>query len=850
VGFRRHVLLALALAVSACGGGGGSDTDAGTGGTSISVTPRTLTFTSELGEPLPPVQDIQVTYQGAGLLVGFPPEETEVGWIEVFDNGGTVGSHSLGIRPSSAPAAIGQRDTTFRIVTSRDDGTLVKFADVEVVQQVIASTFTAGANPDALTFLAASGGALPATKSAVLVLSDGTVTGAADDVAWLSVTVTGTTVTASITSTANAASTRAGTITVEVQRPSGSLKYVQIPVSYTLVPGLAVDPAVLPFSAFAGSSVAPLPSTRSFAITGSSNLDWTASSNQPWLVLAQTSGTGPGTVNFTLDHSGLAAGTHPARIDVYDAFSDRTKSVDVTLVVSHPEIVSQPSSAVFTVDAASSASSLTKAVMIGDNGDAGIAASISWTIASINKPWLTASPAAGASKPATELTLALDAAEVAELEDGLHWAEVSIAYTDAGGVERTTIVGITLLLELPRARTIAPYTAIAGRADRAIVRGAGFTGLQASQVSLGGTAPTSFEVISDTEFRVGYPGLAAGNYAVAVDNVLEVDVSDAELVALAPQDRPSAVFTYELRSEPNRLVFDDQRGTLYVVAGPMTNLERFQVVDGAWTRLPDLGFTRVNDVALSPDGKALYILAMRELYSLDLDDPLAAPVLHHTRPETFYEDYYYKIGVTNDGYAHMTLRSQCCTGNLEPVVKWALGEPFVYSYGPISQVAFASRVVPSGDGRLAVIGSAYHYRYVDGVAGLGPVSGKLIDAVNTDASQLSELGEINGLDYTPLGRVSLDDAYVAFGRRSDRAYAFRAHNQALDLGDEVLVFDPTAPLETGFYPEIARIALPEAANMEDGMSAAGALPVTVSADGRTFFLRTWDKLIIVPVPAE
>ena len=845
----RCVLLTCALGLSGCGGGG-SNADAGLGsGTSITATPRTLTFTSELGEALPAAQYIQVTYKGAGLAVGHPPEETEIGWIEVIDNGGTEGSHSIGIRPTSAPASIGQRDTTFRIVTARADGTLVKFADVEIVQNVVASSFTGSADPASLAFLAASGGALPTPKTAVLVLSDGTVTGASDDVGWLSVTTTASSVTASITSTSNAAVTSNGTITVQVQRPSGTVKYVQIPVSYTLVPGLDVDPSLLSFAAFAGSAITPTPATRSFAITGSDHLDWTAASTEPWLALGQTSGVGEATVNFTLDHSGLDVGEHAARIDVYDAFSDRTESINVTLVVSHPQVVVLPNPVTFTVNAASAAGATTKAVMVGDNGDAGISASIAWSVASINKPWLTASPMNGGSRPATELTLSLDPGEVQQLENGLHWAEVGIGYTDAGGVERTTVIGVTLILELPRAKYVAPYIAIAGRADTAIVRGQGFTGLQAAQVTIDGSAPTGFELLSDTEFRVSYPALAAGPHPVAIDNALDIDVSDAELVALAPQDRPAGAFSYAMRSEPNRVVFDDERGTLYVVAGPVTNLERFQVVDGAWVRLPDLGFTRVNDVALSPDGDTLYILAMRELYSLDLDDPLALPELLHTRPETFWQDYYYKIGVTNDGDAHITLQSACCNGNQEPIVKWLAGSSTLWSYGPIAG-GYASRVIPSGDGRLAVIGSAYHYRYVAGVAGLTPVSGRLIDAVNTDASRLSELGEVYDLDYGLLGRVSPDDAYVAFGRRPDRAYAFRAHNQALDLGDEVLVFDPTAPLESGFYPEVARVALGEAANMETGMSTGGALPVTVSADGRTFFLRTWDKLIIVPVPAE
>jgi hypothetical protein len=655
-------------------------------------------------------------------------------------------------------------------------------------------------------------------------------------VPWLSVATAGTTVTATISTTADAPSTRDGIIAVYAERASGSIRQVAVPVSFTLGPAMVLNPTVLAFEAAAGDSAAPMPDTRSFTIDGS-NLDWTASSNQDWLVLGQTSGNAPGTIDFTVDHSGLPGGEHAALISVHDAFSDRTRTIGVTLLVKAAQLVLNPAQATFVIDAASTAADLTQAVSVGDDavGDD----PISWSVTSVSAPWLEAAPASGSSRPAAELTLSLDTSQFTAVGNGVHDATVTLAYSDAGGTPQTRVVNVQLDLNIPHVDAVMPYLGIVDVAGNVVLHGEGLGTLTADQVTVGGVTPTSFDVLSDKAVRLGLPGFAAGTYEIEIpDNTLGQDFSTARLEVIAAQERPYAVFPLDHHAVTGRLLFDDERETLYVADLTLPGVSRYRHAMGAWTELPAFEIPQIRDIALSHDGSTLHILADRQIYALDLDDPLATPETVHTN--TAYPDspwLYLKMAIAGD--TALISSQYCCAFTWEP------GSSVTQIVQP--PISASSLVLGSGDGSRVYLPASTMHRYSAATGQFTALQSSYdVTAVNQDGSRLMNFNWVMDDDLTVVGLVRKRWMYGVFARRSDRIYAFRAEYTDLDSGLNVYVVDPTGtPDADNVLPEIRRIAIPGPDIPYTAMDAINS-PTAVSADGRTFFIQGQDKLLIVP----
>jgi hypothetical protein len=81
----------FSLIFSACGGGGGSTENRGgdsvsgssCGSTSINASPSSLSFTAVEDSLTVDTKTLEVTFKGAGLLVGYPVGVPPVGWLVV-----------------------------------------------------------------------------------------------------------------------------------------------------------------------------------------------------------------------------------------------------------------------------------------------------------------------------------------------------------------------------------------------------------------------------------------------------------------------------------------------------------------------------------------------------------------------------------------------------------------------------------------------------------------------------------------------------------------------------------------------------------------------------------------------
>ena len=155
---------------------------------------------------------------------------------------------------------------------------------------------------------------------------------------WLSTSVTsGATPLNPLTVTVNSNSLASGTYNGNIAISPAGGNPVNIPVILTVGAATAVSatPTTLTFNYSVGSSA---PASQPIAVSGSgAAFTAAASSNGNWLVVSPASGTAPGTVNVSVNPSGLAANTYIGTVTVAAASgASGSTTVTVTLNVTTP----------------------------------------------------------------------------------------------------------------------------------------------------------------------------------------------------------------------------------------------------------------------------------------------------------------------------------------------------------------------------------------------------------------------------------------------------------------------------------------------------------------------------------
>jgi Subtilase family/Viral BACON domain len=98
-------------------------------------------------------------------------------------------------------------------------------------------------------------------------------------------------------------------------------------------PTIGVSPSSLSYSATAGGAN-PAAQTVNISNIGGGTLNWTVTSNQPWLTPNNTSGTAPSALGVSVNIAGLAAGTYNGALSISGTGATNTPvSVPVTLTV-------------------------------------------------------------------------------------------------------------------------------------------------------------------------------------------------------------------------------------------------------------------------------------------------------------------------------------------------------------------------------------------------------------------------------------------------------------------------------------------------------------------------------------
>lgn len=129
--FRNLIAFIAVMLLTACGGGGGGDDKYSI---AISISQASFLETQNV-MPTKPI-DVDVTFNGDGLVVGYPPNVTPANWldIQVLSNTNSTAKVRLSLIGYSQT---GKFSTTVRFVTGKQDGSNLTYVDLPVSAEVV-----------------------------------------------------------------------------------------------------------------------------------------------------------------------------------------------------------------------------------------------------------------------------------------------------------------------------------------------------------------------------------------------------------------------------------------------------------------------------------------------------------------------------------------------------------------------------------------------------------------------------------------------------------------------------------------------------------------------------------------
>lgn len=297
-----HVVV-LGLLIS-CGGGGGS----GGSGNSISVNPGSVSLVFGSGSNDVTSKVVQVTFHGAGVVVGIPPGGSLPSWLVVTPGTATSSSVPVTIAASANGMVPGRYPVTLRFVTGNADKSDLVFQDVDVVLTVAPQ-----ATPSTLQLEGVAQG--PRVNASVaLVVAGNWVAHVSDP--WLSVDKAAGSQSTSIVVSADPAALASGSYSgsVSIEDTATHVATV-VPVSFGVDPQrLLVRQRGVSLVLFGSKS--RLTSTITVSANGKAGTHWSSSSDQPWLNLSAAEGSTDAPLTLTADTTGLADGMHYARVTI------------------------------------------------------------------------------------------------------------------------------------------------------------------------------------------------------------------------------------------------------------------------------------------------------------------------------------------------------------------------------------------------------------------------------------------------------------------------------------------------------------------------------------------------------
>ena len=352
------------------------------------VSPSLLTFTAVAGGAAPAVQGLQVTSTGTPFGITATSNDA---WLTVAPNSGTTPA-TLSVSVNPAGLAAGTYNGTIAVAAAG--------ATTQTVAVVLTVTAVPQLSVNPLTLVFDGAG----TRS-IAVGSTGTplTYGASSNPAWLTVSPAAGSTPASLVATANVTGLTPGSYSglITITAAGATTQTISVTLNVAAAPQLTVSSSALTFSG-AGSQPITAGSTGS-------PLTFSASSNASWLTVSPASGTTPASLSATVNVSGLNPGTYSGLITISaPGATAQTVAVTLTVAPASPQLTVSPASLSFD-------GSGVRSVTVGST-----ATVLNFTAVS-NAPWLTVTPASGATPAALTVT-----ANAGSLAPGSYSGAVSI----------------------------------------------------------------------------------------------------------------------------------------------------------------------------------------------------------------------------------------------------------------------------------------------------------------------------------------------------------------------------------------------------------------------------------------
>lgn len=312
-------------------------------------------------------------------------------------------------------------------------------------------------------------------------------------------------------------------------------------------PVLVVAPEALAFSAAVGRGN-PAPRTIQISNGGGGVLGWTASADAPWLSVTPEAGNtaeGASQLTAAVNVAGLTPGTHTAEITIASEGVDgspRVVRVTLTLLEAAPILVRTPDRLEFSA-VAGGPDPAAQTIQISNGGGG----TLSWNV-SADEPWLTVTPASGATADTDEVTVEVD---VAELEPGTYTTTLQIVAENAEGSPQSVEVVLTVEPRTPVLEVSAEALAFSA------VRGGPDPAAQTIQISNRGGGTLEWRIDGEASWVTVTP--ASGATADSDEVTVAVDLAELEpgtltttlqVVAEGAEGSPQAVEITLTLAEP------------------------------------------------------------------------------------------------------------------------------------------------------------------------------------------------------------------------------------------------------------------------------------------------------------
>jgi hypothetical protein len=263
---------------------------------------------------------------------------------------------------------------------------------------------------------------------------------------WLSVnagTPTGNAVRVTV-SAADAPNLQPGSYSTTLRFATGNADQTGV-VTQDLAVNLKVAPRLAPGALAVETVTGGAPPAQTVTIDTPN--PWTARTDQPWLTLNRSQGTGAATVAVSVAPAQLSVGEVTGSVTVEDSVTGVTHVLPVRVAVDARRLlVRKPT---VTLSAYANPTTLSGSVAVADTGNA-----VTRWSASADQPWLSLSRSTGQTPDTLGVT-----ANPGSLPDGLHHARITISPSNEPAVANSVVVRVALRVD--RTLAVQPLVALA-----------------------------------------------------------------------------------------------------------------------------------------------------------------------------------------------------------------------------------------------------------------------------------------------------------------------------------------------------------------------------------------------------